>query len=301
MTPLVALQVFVRVAELSSFTRAAEVLGMPKASMTLAVQQLEAQLGTRLLHRTTRRVELTQDGRAFYERSKDVLADVDELQSMFQQSPAALRGRLRVDMPQKVARNFVIPQLPAFLAKHPQLEIELSSADRKVDLVREGFDCVLRVGSIDDPNLVARPLGRYRMANCASPAYLQRHGTPRSLEDLARHRLVHYAPTWGAKLDGFEWFDGASYRSLPMAGAIVVNNTDAYEACCVAGLGIIQVPAVGVKRLLESGELLEVLPDLRAEPMPVSFVYAHRRNLSPRVRTFVEWMTELMAPHLEPA
>jgi DNA-binding transcriptional LysR family regulator len=143
-----AMKVFVRVAELSSFTRAAEMLDLPKASMSGAVQRLEKLVGARLLHRTTRRVQLTQDGRAFYERCKDLLADVDELQSMFQQSPQSLRGRLRVDMPSSTARDFVIPRLPEFLREHPLLEFELSSTDRKVDLVREGFDCVLRVGAV---------------------------------------------------------------------------------------------------------------------------------------------------------
>jgi DNA-binding transcriptional LysR family regulator len=300
MNRLDAMQIFVRVAELSSFTRAAESLALPKASMSAAVQKLEKLVGARLLHRTTRRVQLTQDGRAFYERCKDLLADMDELQSMFQQSPQSLRGRLRVDMPSSAARDMVIPRLPEFLRAHPLLELELSSTDRKVDLVREGFDCVLRVGAVQDPNLVARPLGRFRMINCASPAYLARYGVPRTLEDLAHHQLVHYVPTLGARSTGWEYFDGTAYRNLNMPGAITVNNVEAYEAACLAGLGLVQVPAKGVAHHIEQGRLVEVLADFPSEPMPVALLYAHRRNLSQRLKVFMNWMAEILAPYLEP-
>lgn len=294
------MQIFVRVAELASFTRAAESLGLPKASMTAAVQKLEKLIGARLLHRTTRRVQLTQDGRAFYERCKDLLADMDELQSMFQQSPQSLRGRLRVDMPSSAARDMVIPRLPEFLREHPLLELELSSTDRKVDLVREGFDCVLRVGAVQDANLVARPLGRFRMINCASPAYLARHGEPRTLEDLAHHQLVHYVPTLGARSSGWEYFDGTAYRNLNMPGAVTVNNVEAYEAACLAGLGLVQVPAKGVAHHIEQGRLVEVLADFPSEPMPVALLYAHRRNLSQRLKVFMDWMAQIFAPYLDP-
>lgn len=197
-----AMQAFVRVAEMASFTRAADSLGLPKASVSTAVQQLEAWVGTQLLHRTTRRVQLTQDGRAFYERCQDLLADMDEVQHLFVRTPQALRGRLRVDMPARFARHFVLPQLPAFLHDHPQLELELSCTDRRVDVVREGFDCVLRVGTLADTSLIARPLGQLRVVTCASPAYLQRHGMPQSPEDLHAHRMIHYASTFGGRPDG---------------------------------------------------------------------------------------------------
>jgi DNA-binding transcriptional LysR family regulator len=225
---------------------------------------------------------------------------MDELQSMFQQSPQSLRGRLRVDMPSSAARDMVIPRLPEFLRAHPLLELELSSTDRKVDLVREGFDCVLRVGAVQDPNLVARPLGRFRMINCASPAYLARYGVPRTLEDLAHHQLVHYVPTLGARSTGWEYFDGTAYRNLNMPGAITVNNVEAYEAACLAGLGLVQVPAKGVAHHIEQGRLVEVLADFPSEPMPVALLYAHRRNLSQRLKVFMNWMAEILAPYLEP-
>ena len=299
MNRLEAMQIFARVAELASFTRAAETMGLPKASISTAVQQLETLLGTRLLHRTTRKVQMTQDGRAFYERSKDLLADMDELQAMFQQGPQSLRGRLRVDLPSGVARSFVIPRLPEFLRDHPLLELELSATDRRVDLVREGFDCVLRIGPLYDSSLIARPLGQLSIVNCASPSYLKTYGTPRTLDDLASHRLIHYVTTLGAKPEGWEYFDGSEYRSLAMPGVLTVNSVEAYEASCLAGLGLIQAPAVGVRDMVRQGLLVEVLPEFSAEPMPVSLLYAHRRNLSKRLQVFMAWIADVIAPYLD--
>lgn len=303
MNQLDAMLAFVRVAELGSFTQAAAGLGLPKTSVSTSVQRLEALLGARLLHRTTRRVELTQDGRAFYERCRDLLADMDELQTMFQPSQEALRGRLRVDMPQGVARHLLIPRLPEFLAAHPQIELELSSTDRRVDLVREGFDCVLRVGTLADSSLVARPLGHYQLLNVASAGYVAQHGMPRTLDDLPRHRLVHYVATLGAKSAGFEYVvpESGETRFIEMAGAVTVNNSEAYQAACLAGLGIIQAPASGyLTPLLESGQLVEVLPEWRAAPMPVSLLYANRRHQPKRVQAFMNWVAAEMQQYLAP-
>ena len=295
---LEAMQVFVRVAEQSSFTRAAESMGLLKATVSLAVQQLEASVGTRLLHRTTRKVQMTLDGRLYYERCKEVLSEVDSLQSMFQQSGQALRGRLRVDMPSGLARLCVIPRLPEFLNAHPQVEFELSTTDRLVDPVQEGFDCVLRVGAPRDPQLIVRPLGRLAFVNCASPDYLARRGTPETLADLAQHDLIDYVTTLGSKGLGFEYPDAGGYRCLPMSGPVVVNSSDAYNAACLAGLGLTQAPEIGVREPLARGELVEVLPQYRPEPMPVSLLYAHRRNLPKRVRVFMDWMAAILGPVL---
>jgi DNA-binding transcriptional LysR family regulator len=294
------MQVFTRVLELASFTQAADALGLPKATVSTAIQQLETQLGTRLLHRTTRKVQPTQDGQVFYERCKDMLADMEELQTMFlQQDAQALRGRVRLDMSTGLARNVVIPRLPELLRVHPLLEVELSSTERRVDVVREGFDCVLRTGAVNDPGLVARPLGQLHMVNCASPAYLAAHGTPRALEDLAAHQLVHFAGTLGAKPLGFEYMEGALDRFLPMAGAVTVNNAEAFQAACVAGLGIIQVPVLGVVDALARGRVVAVLPQYVARPMPLTLLYANRRNLSTRVRFVMDWLAEIVDAYLQ--
>ncbi|WOB08116.1 LysR family transcriptional regulator [Piscinibacter gummiphilus] len=299
MKTIEGLQIFVRVAELSSFTQAAEQLALPKARVSTAVQQLEGQLGTRLLHRTTRKVQLTQDGQAFYERCKDLLADVDELQGMFQHGVQSLRGRLRVDMPTLIARDQIIPRLPEFLAAHPHLSFEFSSTDRRVDVVREGFDCVLRVGPLADSGLVARPVGQLRQINGASPGYLAQHGTPQTLDDLASHRLIHYVPTLGAKPGGWEYVQEGRVRSLAMASVLTVNSTEAYQSACVAGLGLIQAPAAGLASLLARGLLVEVMPQHRAPSLPVSLLYANRRNLPQRVQVFMAWVAETLAPYLD--
>ena len=300
MNPLDRMQIFARVAELASFTQAAQVLGIPKATASLAVQQLEAQLGTRLLHRTTRRVQLTQDGQVYYERCKDLLDDVEELQSLFADPEGAnLRGRVRIDMSTGIARQVVLPRLPELLQRHALLEVELSSTDRRVDLVREGFDCVIRVGAVAEPGLVARPLGLVRVATCASPAYLARQGTPRSLEDLPQHELVHYVSTLGTRSAGFETEDEAGKpRFHPMAGRVTVNSAEAYLGACAAGLGLIQAPLLGVRELIDRGLLVEVLTDHPAPPMPVTLLYAHRRHLPQRVRVVMDWLAGVVQAHL---
>jgi DNA-binding transcriptional LysR family regulator len=292
------LRIFARVADLGSFSRAAEQLGLGKGRASAAVQHLEAQVGTRLLQRTTRQVRLTQDGEAFLERCKELLSDAEQLQAMFQPAAAGLRGRVRIDLPNTFARDVVIPRLPDFLAAHPLLEVGLSTTDHRVDVVREGFDCVLRVGHLADSDLVARPLGALRMVNVASPAYLREHGTPKSLADLARHRIVHYAARLGLQGAGWEYQEDGAARLLPMKAVVVVNSTDAYQAACLAGLGLIQVPARGTHRLVAEGRLVEVLPDHVPAPMPVSLLYAHRRHVPPRVQAVLQWMEQLVREEL---
>ena len=294
-----AMQLFLRVAELESFSRAADTLGLPKGSVSRQIQALENHLGTQLLHRTTRRVQLTQDGMIYYERAKDLLSNLDELDGLFHHDPTSISGKLRVDMPVGVARNLVMPRLPAFLHQYPGLELELSSSDRLVDLIREGFDCVVRVGALKDSGLIARPLGKLTQINCASPQYLARFGYPESLDDLASHAVVHYAVNLGTRSQGFEIATDNGPRWIKTGGMLTVNSTETYHAACLAGLGISQVPRVGVREALRAGTLVEVLPQYRAEPMPVSLLYPHRRNLSRRVHLFMEWLTGVMKDYVD--
>ena len=292
MQKLEPILIFIRVAEMGSYTHAADSLGIQKGRASTAVRKLEEDVGVRLLHRTTRSVQLTEDGRLFYARASDVLADVDELHSMFAGEFVALRGRLRVDLPTELARTTIIPALPGFMAANPELELEVSSTDRQVDLVQEGFDCVLRIGPIGDETLVARSLGQLRMVNAASPAYLARYGVPRLLDDLRTqdHRTIHYSRTLGSKPAGWEYPEGDSghYATLPLPGALHVNSVQTYEAAGLAGMGLMQVALSGIDRHIESGALIEVLPDFRPEPLDVSLVVAHRHNLSRRVRAFMK-------------
>ena len=295
------LRIFARVAELTSFTQAAEQLGLAKGRVSAAVQHLETRLGARLLQRTTRRVALTPDGEQFLERCKELLADAEQLQAMFQPVATGLRGRLRIDLSSSMARDLIIPRLPEFLQAHPLLEVGISTTDRHVDLVQEGFDCVLRVGALGDSDLVARPLGELAMRNVASPAYLRAHGLPKTLDDLAAHRVVHYAAKLGTQNAGWDYVENGVPRLLPMRSALVVNGIDAYQAACLAGLGLIQVPLLGVQRLIEAGLLVDVLPDYRAAPMPISLLYPHRRHLPPRVQAMLNWLAQVVTPALVPA
>ncbi|WP_353236104.1 LysR family transcriptional regulator [Diaphorobacter ruginosibacter] len=290
------LRIFKRVAQSGGFTTAAGQMGLPRPTVSLAVQQLEARLGARLLNRTTRRVSLTQDGEALLERAVALVADADELEQQFRSPGAALGGRLRVDMPSRIARRLVAPALPAFFDAHPGIVLELGSSDRTVDLVHEGIDCALRVGELSLSSLVARPLGRLRLINCASPAYLSRYGTPASPADLAAHRAVQYASPASGRIAPWEWLEDGVPETLHMNGAVAVNNAEAYIACCLAGLGLIQIPAFDVREHLAAGELVEVLPDWTAPAMPVQLVYPHRRHPSRRVQVFSQWMMELLSP-----
>jgi len=292
-----ALRVFVKVTELASFTRAAEHLGMPKARASARVQALEAELGVRLLQRTTRTVRPTRDGELLLPRAKRLVAEADELGAMFQSS-RTLRGLVRLDLPISLARDHIIPRVPELLALHPQLELQISTTDRRVDVVREGFDCVLSVGRLAASGLIAQRLGELAMASCASPAYLHKHGTPRAIGDLASHALVHYALRLGTGTPEFEYRAGDRYAVYPMRASITVNSTDAYLAACLAGLGIIQVPRFGLRALLEAGTLVEILPELPSEPMAVSLVHPHGRNVPRRVRAVMTWLAALIAPRL---
>ncbi len=292
------LEVLVLVAEQGSLSAAARQLGVSPSAISKTMSRLEARLGVQLLQRSTRRMQLTAEGAQLVERGKRLLADLDELQSMFQHREGGLQGRVRIDMSTGMARNVVVPRLPELLARHPALELELSSTERRVDLVREGFDCVLRTGAVVDASLVARPLGQARQVNCVSPGYLRQHGTPQSLDDLGHHRLVHFVNTLGARATGFEAVVDGALVVLPMPGAITVNNAEAYMASCLAGLGIIQVPRLGVVDLLARGELVEVLPQHTAPPMPLTLMYATRRHLPRRVRVVMDWLAAVVAEHL---
>lgn len=301
MQNLDALLIFARVAEMTSFTRAAESLGIQKGRVSMVIRGLEQDLGVALLHRTTRSVQLTEDGRAFYSRARDLLAEVQELRSMFAGNDVALRGRLRVDMPTELARSVVVPALPQLMAAHPELELQLSSSDRRADLVQEGFDCVVRLGPIGDETLIARPLGNLRMINAASPSYLAQYGTPHSLDDLRSqgHRMIHYTTILGAKPAGWEYPDGDGYAMLALPGAMQVNNVQTYHAAGLAGIGLIQAGYLALGQHIERGALVEVLPDLRPKPLAASLVVAHRRNLSQRVRAFMSWIETVLEPYFD--
>ena len=291
-------RIFTRVVDASSFTKAADALGLPRSTVSAAIQELEARVGTRLLHRTTRKVSPTMDGAAFYEKCLRLVAEVEETESLFRQSKTRPSGKLRIDVPGRIGRLVIAPALPDFLDRYPEIEIVLGVTDRAVHLIEDSVDCALRVGPLDESTLVARPFGELPVMNVASPGYLNRFGTPRTPADLPAHHAVHYASPSTGRVEEWEWVADGNVRTLPMSGRVTVNNAEAYIACCLAGLGLIQIPAYDVQEHLRSGALVEVMPGHRAAPMPLNLLYPHRQHLSRRLKVFADWLEDLVAAHL---
>lgn len=294
-------RVFVQVAEMGSFIKAAHALELPRASVSAAIQQLESAMGTRLLHRTTRQVRLTADGLQLLERVRLFLCDAEDIDQLFHASQRKISGRLNVDVPSRIARRLIAPALPGFLRRYPRLQLALGSTDRAIDLVHEGVDCAVRIGAVHDSSLVARPLGHIALVNCASPGYLHEYGAPAKPDDLTRgHWSVGYAsPSTGRELP-WDYVVSDTERLVAVPSRVIVNNAESYIACCVSGMGLIQIPRFDVQHLLDRGELVEVMPEFRAASMQVSLVYPNRRQRSRRLTVFQEWFEALMRPHLEP-
>ncbi|BBP74101.1 MULTISPECIES: LysR family transcriptional regulator [Pseudomonas] len=288
-----AMKVFVRIYERSSFTLAAEDLNLPRATLTHTLNQFEAWLGTRLLERSTRRVRPTLDGEAYYQRCVQLLAQLEEAELAFR--TVEPKGRLRVDLQGTLAKYFVVPALPAFLERYPEIEVSISEASHFIDLIAEGVDCVLRSGNLGDSSLIGRRVANLRQVTCASPAYLRKHGEPQNLDDLGRHQGVNYVSRATGKLFPFEFTENGELREVPLAGKVSVFGAEIYAASAVAGLGLIQVPHYRVAEQIGQGLLKEVLPDHPPPPMPVSVLYPQNRHMSPRVRVFVDWISEVFA------
>lgn len=288
-----AMQVFVKVAELASFTRAAEQLDLPRATVTHTIQQLEKHLGVRLLQRTTRHVSATPDGEAYLARCVRLLADLQETEDAFSRKAVRPSGKLRVDLQGTLATHFLLPHLGEFFTRYPDIELDIGLGDRMVDLVREGIDCVLRAGEPRDSSMVGRRVALLEQVTCASAAYLDANGTPATPSELARHRAVNYAGASGKPM-AFDFIVDGEAKSLQLRGGVTVRQADAYVLCCQAGLGLIQLPRYHVEAALADGTLREVLAAFRPAPLPVSVLYPHSRQLSPRVRVFVDWVSERM-------
>lgn len=295
-------RVFAQVAEMGSFIKAAHALELPRASVSAAIQQLEIAVGTRLLHRTTRQVQLTADGVQLLERVRLFLADAEAIDLLFQDGLDKISGRLNVDVPSRIARKLIAPAVPGFLRRYPRLQLALGSTDRAIDLVQEGVDCAMRIGTPHDSNLVVRPLGHVALINCASPGYLHEHGRPANPDDLMQgHWSVGYASASIGRELPWEYRASGNEQLISVPSRLIVNNAESYIACCVSGMGLIQIPRFDVQHLLDKGELVEVMPEFCAAPMPVSLIYPYRRQRrSRRLSVFIEWVEALMRPHLEP-
>ncbi|MCX4173100.1 MULTISPECIES: LysR family transcriptional regulator [Paraburkholderia] len=289
---LQGMAVFKRVVDASSFSKAADSLEMPRASVSTLVQNLESHLGVRLLNRTTRSVQVTDDGALYYEYCTRILAEVSDAESALSNKRLNPRGTIRVDTSATFAANVLLPAMRDFYARFPDITVKLGLGDRNVDLMQEGVDCVIRIGVLDDSNLVARPIGSVRMSICAAPAYLEQMGEPATPDDLDRHRAVNYFSARTGRTYPLEvQVDGARVRK-PLDGILAVNEGLVYVMSAIEGLGMIQVPRFMVAKAIQAGALREILRAYPCPPLPLSLLYPHRR-LSMCVRVFSEWVHEL--------
>lgn len=291
MDRIAVMRLFVRIVDRGSFAQAARDLNVPRPTATHAIQRLEADLGVRLLERTTRNVRPTLDGAAYHERCIRILADLDDVESAFRN--AEPRGPLRVDMQGTIARFFVLPALPEFIARYPGISLNLSEGDRMVDLITEGVDCVLRAGDLADSALVGRRIAIFQQLTLASPAYLERNGTPATPDELAGHRMVAYTASATGQPYALEFQQDSELVEIALPYDVVVRGAEMYTAAGAAGFGLFQVPRYRVEREIAAGELVPVLRDYPPPPMPFSVLYPQNRHLSSRIRVFIDWLSEL--------
>ena len=288
-----AMRVFCRVVERRSFTLAAEDTGLPRSTVTDAIKQLEARLGVRLLQRTTRHVSPTLDGEAYYQRCLRILSDIEDAEGAF--AGAKPKGILRVDVHGTLARHFVLPNLPSFLETYPDIEFQMTEGDRFVDLIREGIDCVLRVGTLQDSDMIGRRVAMLEEVTLAAPAYVERFGMPMHPEALDGHRMVGFRSSATGGLLPLEFEVGGTLHEITLPATISVNAAESYFAAAKLGLGLIQVPRYHAEDALDSGELLHVLRGFPPSRTPVSMLYPRSRQLSPRVRVFIDWLIKVFA------
>src|SRR3984893_10873280 len=297
MNKLQAMQVFVRVVETGAITRAADSLRMPKATATTLIQQLEAALGVQLLTRTTRSVSVTTDGAAYYPRCLAILAQIRETEESLGQRHASPQGRLRVEGPTLMSRLVIVPALPGFFARYPDIELQLGCSERRADLIEEGIDCAVWSGELEDSTLIARRVGQLYFGTCASPAYIAAHGQPHHPDELTAHRCInHFSPRTGKIFDWVFAKNGIRIQTL-LRGYVALDDENSYVAAAEAGLGVAQIPAFVLKEAMERGSLELLLGDWFPEPAPLNVVYPENRHLSSKIRVFVDWVAELFGEH----
>ncbi|PTE07725.1 LysR family transcriptional regulator [Mesorhizobium helmanticense] len=289
MDSLDRMRLLVRVIERGSFTAAAADLGLSRSTATEAIKELEARLGVRLLERTTRHVTPTLDGQAYYQRCLAILADVEDAEAGLQS--AQPQGLLRIDVHGFMARHFILPRLAEFLDRYPRIDLHIGDGDRLVDLVREGVDCVLRSGEQAGSGMIARRVATLREVTCASPAYLEKHGMPTTPDDLGGHLMVGFRSSRTGEVMPLEFTIGDALRHVTLPSRVTVNGSDTMAELARLGFGLVQAPHYRFAADLAKGILVEVLPEFPPAPTPVSALYPQNRQLAPRVRVFIDWVT----------
>ncbi|CAM4283665.1 LysR family regulatory protein [Yersinia intermedia] len=301
MDQIQAMRIFVRIVELGSFSRAAEKLQLPRATVSHTLKRLEQRLGVRLLVRTTRQVNITAEGTLYYQRCLQLLSAFEEADSLFSHQRLQPEGKVRIDMPHSLARNVVIPALNDFYQRYPHITLMLGANDSTIDLMREGVDCVLRAWLPHDEQLASRNIGLQPQITCASPAYLAKQGVPQSLDDLAGHQAVGYFSQINSRDYPLEFVYQSKVENRTLPGILSVSGADAYIAAGVAGLGLIQAPTSGIQSQLAQGELIEVLPHCPPPAMPLFIMFPAGRFLAPRVRVLIDWLIELFSHYPQPS
>jgi LysR family transcriptional regulator for bpeEF and oprC len=291
-----AMRLFTRIVELGSFTAAADDLSLPRATVTHAIKRLETRLGAQLLQRTTRRVSTTRDGETYYGHCVRLLSDIDEVETNFREALVNPKGRLRVDLPAALARLLVIPALPRFFARFPEIVLDIGIGDRFVDLVREGVDCAVRIGEPGDIGMVGRHVATIEQITVASADYLRRYGQPMSLDELQQgHLAVNWASPTTRRAEPLEFIVDGMSRRFSLPGRITVSGADAYLGCCLAGLGIAQFSRYRIQQELASGSMVELLSSTPPPCIPMTVLYPPQRQMPARLRVFVDWLVELTA------
>lgn len=290
MDRLDAMRVFTRIVERRSFTKAADDLGLPRSTVTEGIKTLEARLGVRLLVRTTRVVRPTLDGEAYYRRCMALIADLEDAEGAF--TGATPSGLVRVDVHGTQARHFLLPGLAAFLEAYPGIRLHISEAHQPLDMVREGFDCIVRAGPLADSPLIRRKLAELNRGTFASPSYVERFGEPKAPDDLERHQIIGLFRPDAPAVDPLVFIDRGKERHMTPPAVVTVTGPETNVACACLGLGLIQVPRYRVGPELARGALVEVLTDYPQTPLPVHVLFSHSRQLSPRVRVVIDWMAE---------
>ena len=298
MDQIQGMRIFVRVVEAGTFTRAADSLGLPKGTVTKQIQALESRLHVKLLNRTTRRVTVTPDGAAYYERTARLLNDFDDIEASMTNAQANPSGRLRVDVGSSMARLVILPALQGFCDMYPDIQVDLGVSDRTVDLITDNVDCVIRAGELADQSLVARRIGNMPWTTVASPAYLQRYGVPQHPTDIEkRHLVVSFFSGSTRRIYPHQFQRGEEHFEIAGPYRVSVNDSNAHLTAVLGGFGLSQVISYIAEPYLASGELVQILPEWTRPILPVHVVYPPNRHLSAKVRAFVDWTADLFAKH----
>jgi LysR family transcriptional regulator for bpeEF and oprC len=286
---------FVRAAEERSFTRAAHKLGISPSGVSKAISRLETQVKVRLLHRTSRSIAITPEGTAFYERCRQIVADLEDAEQLLSRAQRTPQGLLRVTLPLSVGRLHLARALPEFVRRYPEVKVEARLTDRLVDLVEEGFDVAVRMGKPPDSRLVARQIATGVLATCAAPSYLRRHGVPRTPEDLASHNCVHFVVPSTGRVQEWKFQQGGKRLSMAVPGNLSLDHAEALVEAALAGTGLIQISSYVTGPAIRRRLLKAVLTEFQVDSPAVWVMYPHNRNLTPRVRAFVDFLVERFA------